>query len=87
MQQLKPWEELTITDDFMVCKVMSDSALCKELLEILLHIKIERLEFQEPQKSLKVTPESRGMGDCNVKCNKRLHTAILNPSIFLDDYL
>ena len=26
-------------------------------------------------------------GDCNVKCNKRLHTVILNPSIFLDDYL
>ena len=22
------------------------------------------------------------MVDCNVKCNKRLHTAILNPSIF-----
>ena len=34
MQQLKPWEELTITDDFMFCKVMSDSALCKELLEM-----------------------------------------------------
>ena len=26
--------------------------------------------------------EERGMVDCNVKCNKRLHTAILNPSIF-----
>ena len=23
-----------------------------------------------------------GKVDCNVKCNKRLHTAILNPSIF-----
>ena len=23
-----------------------------------------------------------GTVDCNVKCNKRLHTAILNPSIF-----
>ena len=61
MEKLKPWEELTITDDFMFCKVMSDSALCKELLEILLHIKIDRLVFQEPQKSFKLTPESRGI--------------------------
>ena len=50
MYRIKTWEELTITDDFMFCKVMSDPALCKELLEILLHIEIERLEFQEPQK-------------------------------------
>ena len=34
MEKLKPWEELTITDDFMFCKVMSDPALCKELLEM-----------------------------------------------------
>ena len=61
MFRIKTWEELTITDDFMFCKVMSDPALCKELLEILLHIKIDRLEFQESQKSLKLTPESRGI--------------------------
>ena len=61
MKEFKKWEELTITDDFMFCKVMSDSALCKELLEILLHIKIDRLVFQEPQKSFKLTPESRGI--------------------------
>ena len=73
MEELKPWEELTITDDFMFCKVMSDSALCKELLEILLHIKIERLEFNEPQKSLKVTPESRGIRlDVYVKDSNRV---------------
>ena len=34
MEELKKWEDLTITDDFMFCKVMSDSALCKELLEM-----------------------------------------------------
>ena len=61
MQKFKRWEDLTITDDFMFCKVMSDSTLCKELLEILLHIKIERLVFQEPQKSFKLTSESKGI--------------------------
>ena len=52
---------------------MSDSALCKELLEILLHIKIDRLVFQEPQKSFKLTPESRGIRlDVYVKDSNRI---------------
>ena len=73
MKEFKKWEELTITDDFMLCKVMSDSALCKELLEILLHIKIDRLVFQEPQKSFKLTPESRGIRlDVYVKDSNRI---------------
>lgn len=61
MFKIKRWEELTITDDFMFCKVMSDPILCKELLEILLHIKIERLDFLESQKSFRTAPESRGI--------------------------
>ena len=73
MQKFKKWEDLTITDDFMFCKVMSDPDICKELLEILLHIKIERLEFQEPQKSFKLTSESRGIRlDVYVKDSNRV---------------
>ena len=73
MERFKEWEKLTITDDFMFCKVMSDPALCKELLEILLHIKIERLEFQEPQKSFKLTSESKGIRlDVYVKDSNRV---------------
>ena len=73
MQEFKKWEDLTITDDFMFCKVMSDPDICKELLEILLHIKIERLEFQEPQKSFKLTSESRGIRlDVYVKDSNRI---------------
>ena len=73
MQEFKRWEDLTITDDFMFCKVMSDPDICKELLEILLHIKIERLEFQEPQKSFKLTSESRGIRlDVYVKDSNRI---------------
>ena len=73
MEKFKPWEELTITDDFMFCKVMSDPTLCKELLEILLHIKIERLEFQESQKSFKLTSESKGIRlDVYVKDSNRV---------------
>ena len=73
MNNFKPWEDLTITDDFMFCKVMSDPDICKELLEILLHIKIERLKFQEPQKSFKLTSESRGIRlDVYVKDSNRV---------------
>ena len=73
MSNFKRWEDLTITDDFMFCKVMSDPDICKELLEILLHIKIERLEFQEPQKSFKLTSESRGIRlDVYVKDSNRV---------------
>ena len=73
MSNFKRWEDLTITDDFMFCKVMSDPDICKELLEILLHIKIERLVFQEPQKSFKLTSESRGIRlDVYVKDSNRV---------------
>ena len=73
IDNFKRWEDLTITDDFMFCKVMSDPDICKELLEILLHIKIERLKFQEPQKSFKLTSESRGIRlDVYVKDSNRV---------------
>ena len=73
IDNFKRWEDLTIPDDFMFCKVMSDPDICKELLEILLHIKIERLKFQEPQKSFKLTSESRGIRlDVYVKDSNRV---------------
>ena len=61
MKYFKKWEDLTITDDFMFCKVMQDENICRKLLEILLHIKIGKLNFQEPQKSIQITGESRGI--------------------------
>ena len=73
MSNFKRWEDLTITDDFMFCKVMSDPDICKELLEILLHIKIDRLVFQEPQKSFRLTSESKGIRlDVYVKDSNRV---------------
>lgn len=39
------WENLTLANNFMFCKIMeSEPELCRELLELLLHIKIDRLE-------------------------------------------
>ena len=41
------WEELTFANNFMFCKIMeSEPEICRRLLEILLHIKIEKLEMR-----------------------------------------
>ena len=46
----KPIESLTIIDDFMFGAVMSDPSLCKPLLERILNIRIERIEYPALQK-------------------------------------
>ena len=41
----KPFEELTIADNFMFCKVMEHKAICKEFLEIVFRCKIEKITY------------------------------------------
>ena len=58
----KEYEELCFTDDFMFCKVLSNnSELCQELLELVLGIKISRIELVEGQKSIEHTYDGRGI--------------------------
>ena len=49
---LKPIEELTFTDDFMFGRIMQNPEICKGLLERLLEIKIEKIEYPTLQKSI-----------------------------------
>ncbi|MBR6081098.1 MAG: Rpn family recombination-promoting nuclease/putative transposase [Treponema sp.] len=38
------WEELTFANNFLFCKILeSDPELCRQLLEMLLHVRIEKL--------------------------------------------
>ena len=48
---MKPIEELTFTDDYMFGHVLRNPDICKELLERLSHIKIEKLSaiFTNPR--------------------------------------
>lgn len=40
------WERLTFADNYIFCKVMEESPeICKEMLELLLNIKIDRIEI------------------------------------------
>lgn len=56
-----PFEELTLADDFLFCKVMQNEKLCKELLEIILHVKIEKIVYTETQKVLDNTIDEKSV--------------------------
>lgn len=58
---IKPFEELDFTDDYMFYRVLQDNDICKEVLENLLKVKIERIERQELQKELKPYYTSKGI--------------------------
>lgn len=49
----KPWEELTFADNFLFCKIMEDSPeLCRQLLELLLDIRIGRIEQPQSERTM-----------------------------------
>jgi len=48
----KPFEDLTISDDFMFCKVMEHEHICKEFLEMLFSAKIEKITYLSSQNSI-----------------------------------
>ena len=61
INKIKDWSTLTLSNDFMFGKVMQNEDVCKELLENLLHIKIKKLVYLEPQKTIDVSIQSKGV--------------------------
>ena len=58
------WEELTFANNFLFCKIMeSEPELCRRILEILLDIKIERLEPPQAEKTMYETLDSKSVKD------------------------
>jgi predicted transposase/invertase (TIGR01784 family) len=57
----KTLKELNLEDDFLFAKVMSDKEICKELLEKILEIDIEKVEMVEEQKTIDLLLESKGI--------------------------
>ncbi|MBP3367274.1 MAG: Rpn family recombination-promoting nuclease/putative transposase [Treponema sp.] len=56
------WERATLADNFIFYKIMSENpGVCKELLEILLGIEIDRLEKPIAEKNAKVDYDSKGI--------------------------
>jgi predicted transposase/invertase (TIGR01784 family) len=57
----KTIKELNLEDDFLFAKVMSDKEICRELLEKILEIEIEKVEMVEEQKTIDLLLESKGI--------------------------
>lgn len=62
MRKRKEYSELKFIDDFMFCKIMvTKPELCKEMLELILGLKIRKIEFSESQKSYKARYDGKGI--------------------------
>ena len=71
--RIKPVEELRFTDDFMFCRVMKNPDLCKGVIERLLGIKVERIEYPELQKEIRPYYSEHGVRmDVYVKDSNRI---------------
>lgn len=57
----KQFEELELRDDFMFGKVMQNKEICKRVLEILLGIEIEDIEYPETQKTINITCQGKSV--------------------------
>ena len=55
------WENLRISNDFMFAKVMRNPELCKGMLERLLDIQIDHIEYPEEQKVIDISKDSKSV--------------------------
>ena len=85
MARIKPFEELTFHDDFMFGVVMQDKAICREALECMLGIKIDRIEYAEPQYSADPFYTSHGIRlDVYVQDGSRIYDVEIQNRDFQD---
>lgn len=62
MANAKKYEDLTFTDDFMFCKVMTTNPeLCHELLELILGKKVGAFTRLDQQKPIEMTVDGKGL--------------------------
>ena len=58
----KKWQTLTLADDFLFCKIMSDTALCAEMLHrIFPNLDVREIRAVEAQKTEKLALHIRGV--------------------------
>ena len=78
----KPVDELSFTDDFMFGTVMKNKAICKGVLERLLHIKVGKIEYPSLQKTITPFYESKGIRlDVYVSDSERVFDIEIQTSI------
>lgn len=57
----KPWEELTIQDDYMFKLVMRRKRICKAMLEKILDVHISDIKYIEEEKTIQADFPSHGV--------------------------
>ena len=64
----KSFDDLTIADDFMFCKIMQDEGICKEFLEMVLANEIGKIAYLSPQNTVATGIE---VGTPRLTCKRR----------------
>ena len=57
----KEYRELDFTNNFIFTEVMTDPELCKKLLEVILDVEIERIEYTEKEKTIEEKPDVKSV--------------------------
>ena len=57
----KSFDDLTIADDFMFCKVMQDESICKQFLEMILAGQIGEIIYLSPQNTVAAGIEAKSV--------------------------
>ncbi|MDY5122535.1 MAG: hypothetical protein SPE59_01910 [Treponema sp.] len=60
-REIKPVDQLVFSDDFMFGAVMRDPEICKGVIERLLQIKIDHIEYPELQKVISPFYSKKGV--------------------------
>ncbi len=62
IKKFPAWEDLTFANNFLFCKILeSDPELCRRILEMLLHIKIDHLEQPQSERTMLETLDSKSV--------------------------
>ena len=54
----KQWESLTFTDDFIFSRVMHDENICRQVVELILGVRIGKIVYLSAQDEHKTDPDS-----------------------------
>ena len=83
------WQDVTITENFLFEKVMHNKRICKRLIEKILGINIQSIEFPEAEKSIAIRRDSKSVRlDLYVTDNTgRVHDIEMQCTNPLDDEL
>ena len=69
----KRFEDLQFSDNYIFCKVMKNKSICKRMLEILLGMEIESIEYVETEHPIENYYDARGIRlDVFVKSAERI---------------